>query len=43
MPKDIDQLLDQRGTIETAAADLAQFTGYSFGDCLEALREVYDL
>lgn len=41
MPKNLDQLLDSRGTVETAAADLAKFTGYSYDECLAAITETY--
>ena len=41
MPDNLDQLLDQRGTIESAARDLAQFGGAEYNDCLAALKEVY--
>lgn len=41
MPDNVDQLLNQRGTIETTAHDLAQFGGAEYHDCLAALKEVY--
>lgn len=41
MPNNLDHLLDMRGTIETAAMDLSVFTGFTYEDCMAALREVY--
>jgi hypothetical protein len=41
MPRTLDGLLEVRGTLEDAAEDLSQFTGTPFGECLDALREVY--
>ena len=41
MPKNLDHLIERRGSIEKAALDVAQFTGYSYEECLEAPKEVY--
>lgn len=41
MPDTYERLIEVRGSIERAAFDLAQFTGYAFGDCVDALRAVY--
>ena len=41
MPQNLDQLTESRGTVETAAADLAAFTGYPLDACLDVIQEVY--
>ena len=41
MPPTMDQLMDIRGSLESAALDFAGFIGASYDDCLSALREVY--
>lgn len=41
MPSNLEQLLERRGTIETAARDLAEFSAIPYEECLEAIRRVY--
>lgn len=41
MPADLDRLLDLRGSLDSAAIDLARFTGESVDDCRSALEVVY--
>lgn len=41
MPPDVDTLLMQRGTLEDAARDLAQFADRDEAECLAAIEAVY--
>lgn len=41
MPSDLDQLLEQRGTLVGAASDLAIFVGATIDESLSCLTEVY--
>lgn len=41
MPSTLTALLERRGTIESAAVDLAAFTGHPYTQCLHALEVVY--
>lgn len=41
MPENLDQLLEERGSLEEAARDLAKFAGLPYQTTLAALRDVY--
>jgi hypothetical protein len=43
MPPELDQLLNQRGTVGEAINDLARFTGFDAVVCERAVQLVYGI